>query len=797
MSNKSFEYYSAPQFATEELNVLASGKWVFGNSEPRVLTFGWLSPTTYRYLWGDEKTSSFNEAQKQFVRNQFAFLSSILNITFIETNDQADLRFGITTQTKENSGAYAYQSVTSDVGGGYHRDVLMVADSADPNRLIFDASISSNGVNGLVHEIDHALGIKHITEGQTIVSDSLLEKWYTGTNTAIYSGSRNTFGINDIEYFWTVYGKNLKPFHTNDDVYTPISGRYDLIYDTGGSDSLVIKGLTNSYSPDRVDPITKKVETYHYVREININPSSYSTIFRLNDLYILENTLIEKVYDSSENSIIRGNQVSNFIDASLGSDTVFGADGDDTIFGGPEPSALPREMTLVKFNDKYNGDGYKDTYLLTNKKITLPSNSIKIEMVVGLNEMPNGWQNTLIGYSGGGEWDDRQFNVYIGSDYLRMWVAGDLFVSKVFTPNLLLGDPKRLTFSWESASGALGIYLNGQLIDSGVVAKDKALSAGNFWIASFWDNIFKGSIGDIAIWSQAVSSYDEKTSLLADYTSLLSDSNLKYLWTANNLSTLITKTPEFINLKDPSLNLSLANTNAIISSNVYKISTSTLLDNDNDVVDGGNGNDIISGGGGNDTIDGGSGLDTAIYGAQISKYAISHSGAVFTVSSSFDGVDVLTNVERLKFTDLSMALDLAANQSAGQSALLLGAVLPGKLALDASKQALLGSVISLFDSGLSMSTLAGALLRLDIWSILTSQAIPAASRTLAQDSAIVNYLMTNVNGVAPDSAVLKSNADVMHNEASQGTWLAQLALSSAGQTHIGLVGLAATGLTYV
>jgi hypothetical protein len=96
-----------------------------------------------------------------------------------------------------------------------------------------------------------------------------------------------------------------------------------------------------------------------------------------------------------------------------------------------------------------------------------------------------------------------------------------------------------------------------------------------------------------------------------------------------------------------------------------------------------------------------------------------------------------------------------------------------------------------------MPILAGALLRLDIWSILTGQTVRAASRTVAEDAAIVKYLLSNVYGLTADDATVKANADVMHNEASQGAWLSQLALSATAQNHIGLVGLASTGLTYV
>jgi hypothetical protein len=95
-----------------------------------------------------------------------------------------------------------------------------------------------------------------------------------------------------------------------------------------------------------------------------------------------------------------------------------------------------------------------------------------------------------------------------------------------------------------------------------------------------------------------------------------------------------------------------------------------------------------------------------------------------------------------------------------------------------------------------MPVLAGALLRLDIWSILTGQNISAASRTLAEDTVIVKYLLGNVYGLVPDDVTVKANAEVMHSETSQGSWLGQLALSSAGQSHIGLVGLTYAGIVY-
>ena len=124
--------------------------------------------------------------------------------------------------------------------------------------------------------------------------------------------------------------------------------------------------------------------------------------------------------------------------------------------------------------------------------------------------------------------------------------------------------------------------------------------------------------------------------------------------------------------------------------------------------------------------------------------------------------------------------------------MLLGAVLPGKLVFDSSKQSLLGTMIDLFDQGLSLQTLSGAVMRLPIWDVLTSKTAPTPTD-------IATYLLTNVNGAAPDGATLANAVTSLNSEtdiATQGNFLWHLAESTANQTRIDLVGLASTGLVF-
>ncbi len=81
--------------------------------------------------------------------------------------------------------------------------------------------------------------------------------------------------------------------------------------------------------------------------------------------------------------------------------------------------------------------------------------------------------------------------------------------------------------------------------------------------------------------------------------------------------------------------------------------------NGNDVVYGGSGNDELKGGSGDDGIDGGDGLsDIAVYAGASTGYNVAYNSAAnsFTITdsnsgSSSEGVDTLTNVEYIKFSD--------------------------------------------------------------------------------------------------------------------------------------------------
>jgi len=82
----------------------------------------------------------------------------------------------------------------------------------------------------------------------------------------------------------------------------------------------------------------------------------------------------------------------------------------------------------------------------------------------------------------------------------------------------------------------------------------------------------------------------------------------------------------------------------------------------NDAIFGGAGNDRIDGGNGSNSIDGGEGLDIAVFAATAASYQVSL-GSSITVNRLDGSADnSLTSIERLAFTDQTIAFDQTAAQ---------------------------------------------------------------------------------------------------------------------------------------
>jgi hypothetical protein len=178
----------------------------------------------------------------------------------------------------------------------------------------------------------------------------------------------------------------------------------------------------------------------------------------------------------------------------------------------------------------------------------------------------------------------------------------------------------------------------------------------------------------------------------------------------------------------------------------------------------------ISGDGLGELFDGGGGIDTVSF--DTTKIELIRTATGFTV-----GQDALINIERLQFTDTSIALDIAGN--AGTTAKILGAVF-GKDSVSNAEYAGIG--LDLLDKGMSYEE-------------LMELALTASGAATNRD--VVDTLYQNLTGLSPSDAdaapYLAWLDDGAYSKGALGVFAAELELNL---TNIDFVGLQSSGLEY-
>lgn len=199
-----------------------------------------------------------------------------------------------------------------------------------------------------------------------------------------------------------------------------------------------------------------------------------------------------------------------------------------------------------------------------------------------------------------------------------------------------------------------------------------------------------------------------------------------------------------------------------------------------DRIEGRAGRDTLIGSGGNDQLLGGDGLDTAVYAGPRSRFDVGTRAATVTDRTGTEGSDTLQGVERLRFTDGSLAFDL--DGAAGTVARLLGAVF-GREAVGNATFAGIG--LRLADQGLSSAALAALALQAR-W----GDNVPADT--------VIHGLYRNLLGIdAPASDLAYWRGTLERGEQTP----ASLAVLAAGlpltAELIGLPALTDNGLAYI
>lgn len=179
------------------------------------------------------------------------------------------------------------------------------------------------------------------------------------------------------------------------------------------------------------------------------------------------------------------------------------------------------------------------------------------------------------------------------------------------------------------------------------------------------------------------------------------------------------------------------------------------------------------------TVDGAAGTDTAVFSKARASYTVAVGSSSVTVGDTGGSNVALSNVERLEFSDASLAIDLAGK--AGQVAKTLGAVF-GAAAVRNAEYA--GAGLELLDGGMSYESLMQLALELRLGAGATS-------------TQVVDLLYTNVVGIAPSAADRAPLVALLDGRSLSAAALGVIAAdTSLNAANIDLVGLSTAGLVF-
>ena len=217
-----------------------------------------------------------------------------------------------------------------------------------------DWSIGSYNFFSLVHEIGHALGLKHPFEDTPRLSSNLDTRLYTVmsythapkslfvkvTSNPDGSASYSWFHVApetpmllDIAVIQYLYGAN-NTYKTGNDTYTfdPRTPFFKTIWDAGGTDTISVAAFNegceinlNAGSFSKITIKSDSTEGFNW-----ITPPPTPTYDGTNNLCIAYNVVIENAIGGSGKDSLIGNSANNSLDGGPGNDTMYGGSGNDT-----------------------------------------------------------------------------------------------------------------------------------------------------------------------------------------------------------------------------------------------------------------------------------------------------------------------------------------------------------------------------------------------------------------------------------------------------------------------------------
>ncbi len=277
--------------------------------------FSWTGTTGQGATISYDFASNFSGSDQAATRQALSAWASVANVNFVEQGSGGDITFTRTNFSDPFVGGEAAISFT----GTTILDVE-VRISNNQSNLAF----GTQGYYILLHEIGHALGLKHPGDYGAGDPGPFLPPTEDTTNASVLSYNQGFGGLfpatpmlYDVSAIQFLYGANTG---TNAGDTTYIFNGTDsytsTIYDAGGTDMLSAASLNTSA---RID-LQSGVARFSQVGSERA--------------FVAPGTVIENAEGSSGNDQIFGNASNNTLFGRAGIDLLEGNNGQDTIFGG-------------------------------------------------------------------------------------------------------------------------------------------------------------------------------------------------------------------------------------------------------------------------------------------------------------------------------------------------------------------------------------------------------------------------------------------------------------------------------
>ena len=347
--------------------------------------------------------SPISEAAEQVARTAITELQTFSQLTLSEDNSgNADIRFN--ALPLEDASGFAYYPSTDPVGGDIFLDsATMSSEDYQPGTFAYHT---------LVHELSHALGLKHPFEDPNRIATDLDNNDYTvmsyteAKNLRIsinydpedlsigasysWSAMPPSYSILDIATLQAIYGANTAS-ETGNNTYSLSFSDYTYltIWDAGGEDTIDITTTTGNSDIDlrsgelsSVDVNSLDQQIAEKLAELDSMRAPDFSIFitsayqdEANNLYTGENNLaiaygvwIENVLTGSGDDTVRDNGVNNNIQTGAGNDLIQLFDGGfDTVDGGSGSDTVQLDEASSQVTINNQGDG---NYLLAGQNFS-------------------------------------------------------------------------------------------------------------------------------------------------------------------------------------------------------------------------------------------------------------------------------------------------------------------------------------------------------------------------------------------------------------------------------------------